>query len=1238
MYDGFDTQFVSQTNTRTVKDTWGNVDNISVTIYDKDSNDFSGTYGNSQKTYTVNTYKDRRWGRLETTQVEKTLNGGGKITRNSKFTYNSSNYLHQAIVSPSNNKYKTTTTYSYDTYGNKTQVSVTGYSTDTGSSETRTSKTEYQGNGRFIHRKHDAMGNYVTYQYNGVYGNSATGLIKNSTVYSVNSRPTKTFYDDFGRAYKIDHPDSRITLISRNWCLNCVSGSYYYESKTESGKPAVKAYYDKWGREVAKFVRSAEEDWDKVYTYYDDLGQVDYVTEPSSSSYRTTYSYNKLGQVEQVTKPNGETVSYFVNGLEQTTVDERGNSYFKYTNGFGQITKTIDPLGGEVHFVYDAYGSLKETITKADGKSSKVQSWYDSYGRKTKTTDPDKGTWTYTYNAFGELYKQKTARGHTFTLNYDKLGRKVRSYEANEGTLCWYYATNNTDNRNAYKAGKLFATAKYDGKNQSCGTSPTSSATIRKYYKYDSAERLTETRSYVGGKTYYQNTTFDGYSRPSLKTFPADSQGNRLQVKMHYTRSSGALYKITNNANGALLKEVKEFNRRRQAVEILYGNNIRSYFGYRGDTGWHTSTRVMRASSEIFYSGVTHDEMGNVKTRTTDYGANPGVGTNFTENYSYDDLNRLDYRSVSVIDRGTSMPSSFDDSIDYQYDGFGNLKKKNGVGSYRYSDAKRVHRLTSAAGFGSFAYDNNGNIRSDGIGRTFNYGSYDKPTRITKGSLYADMKYGVDRELYFKKEKRVEAGKTNLYQTIYLGSYEEVRRTGGSGSSTEHKYYVGGDIVISHRSNGTKEYSYLHKDHQGSITTVTNKNGTVIQQALFDPFGKRTQIHQASVFANASYMQPTDRGYTGHNMMDGLGIIHMNGRIYDPTLGRFLQADPHIQAPLNSQNYNRYSYVLNNPMSYTDPSGYFFKKLGKFIKKHWRTIASIAIAVYLPGAGGFWNAIGVSASNTVAVGAITGFISGGVATGSLRGALVGAFTGGMFGKLHSMAGGFGKVVAHGTVGGLGSVLNGGKFGHGFLSAGFTQAAGNVKGMFVEGARTLGDRLSNAIKAAVIGGTASAITGGKFASGAITGAFSRLLNDDAFDFKSLDDKKLLELSDPKLEVSLEAGGNKLVGLDSNGEVNGPEVALGRVTVNTSDIADVDIANMGPVALKLNKDGLVAGAKVCTHGTSGACGALSVNVDSEVARTVVHNVNVATTPQMSTLGRIRLWWTENMGVPSSAVKGN
>ena len=71
------------------------------------------------------------------------------------------------------------------------------------------------------------------------------------------------------------------------------------------------------------------------------------------------------------------------------------------------------------------------------------------------------------------------------------------------------------------------------------------------------------------------------------------------------------------------------------------------------------------------------------------------------------------------------------------------------------------------------------------------------------------------------------------------------------------------------------------------------------------------------------------RGYTGHTMVNDLNLIHMGGRTYNPVLGRFMQADPFIQAGANLQNYNRYSYVLNNPLSYTDPSGYLFKRLNK---------------------------------------------------------------------------------------------------------------------------------------------------------------------------------------------------------------------------------------------------------------------------------------------------------------------
>ena len=68
------------------------------------------------------------------------------------------------------------------------------------------------------------------------------------------------------------------------------------------------------------------------------------------------------------------------------------------------------------------------------------------------------------------------------------------------------------------------------------------------------------------------------------------------------------------------------------------------------------------------------------------------------------------------------------------------------------------------------------------------------------------------------------------------------------------------------------------------------------------------------------------RGYTGHEHLDDIGIIHMNGRIYDPRLGRMLSPDPVTQAPENGQNYNRYTYAYNNPLKFTDPSGYETQK------------------------------------------------------------------------------------------------------------------------------------------------------------------------------------------------------------------------------------------------------------------------------------------------------------------------
>ncbi|MBD3646356.1 MAG: RHS repeat-associated core domain-containing protein [Pseudomonadales bacterium] len=127
----------------------------------------------------------------------------------------------------------------------------------------------------------------------------------------------------------------------------------------------------------------------------------------------------------------------------------------------------------------------------------------------------------------------------------------------------------------------------------------------------------------------------------------------------------------------------------------------------------------------------------------------------------------------------------------------------------------------------------------------------------------------------------------------------------------------------------TGEFYYLHRDHLGSVDVITSGSGSVLERLAFDPFGGRREADWSSditppsldpILANCDKI--TCRGFTDHEHLDRTGIVHMNGRIYDPVIGRFLSADPIVQAPLYSQSYNRYAYTFNSPLSFVDPSGY----------------------------------------------------------------------------------------------------------------------------------------------------------------------------------------------------------------------------------------------------------------------------------------------------------------------------
>ncbi|MEM7206772.1 MAG: RHS repeat-associated core domain-containing protein [Pseudomonadota bacterium] len=183
--------------------------------------------------------------------------------------------------------------------------------------------------------------------------------------------------------------------------------------------------------------------------------------------------------------------------------------------------------------------------------------------------------------------------------------------------------------------------------------------------------------------------------------------------------------------------------------------------------------------------------------------------------------------------------------------------------------------------------------------------------------------------------------------------------------ATEHLHFIafGGSVVATHSqsisANSTTTYRqrYYHTDALGSVSAITNESGVVVDRYTYTVFGKRSRDALAPI-GESSTLEDFyhTRGYTGHEELLESDLIHMNGRVYDAELGRFLSADPNVQAPKSTQNYNRYSYVINNPLKYTDPSGYIFgsllnkitKEFSRFVKRYGATVFTAAVFA-LPG-------------------------------------------------------------------------------------------------------------------------------------------------------------------------------------------------------------------------------------------------------------------------------------------------
>jgi len=265
----------------------------------------------------------------------------------------------------------------------------------------------------------------------------------------------------------------------------------------------------------------------------------------------------------------------------------------------------------------------------------------------------------------------------------------------------------------------------------------------------------------------------------------------------------------------------------------------------------------------------------------------------YTENFQYDNLNRIRF----VRDAGGVLQKQ------YQYDAIGNIRYKSDVGSYAY-DPYHPHAVATA-GNNSYTYDANGNQLS-GAGRSFTWTSFNKPSGISTANGYTGFAYGANHNRVLKT--------TPTGSTAYIGKIYEQVIVNGITKDVSH-IYAGKKLVasIEQMAGLQPTIKYMHGDHLGSISVITDANGAVLERLRFDVFG--APVNPTTGAAKASFgASNTNRGYTGYEMDASTGLINMNARLYDPVLGRFISADTIVPNPGNMQDFNRYSYVLNNPL------------------------------------------------------------------------------------------------------------------------------------------------------------------------------------------------------------------------------------------------------------------------------------------------------------------------------------
>lgn len=627
--------------------------------------------------------------------------------------------------------------------------------------------------------------------------------------------------------------------------------------------------------------RSQGSPW--VKTYYDAAGREvysNYVVAKGLSSSKQ-YNYNNKGQLVQ------ESTYRAYNSIKHDyTYDSRG-----------RIISDICNTGKHTAYQYAA----NSITTTENGRT--YQKTFDRWGNVKTSSDPQT-TVSYTYASCGKPEKV-TCEGSEITMSYDEIGNQTSLEDPSAGTITYDYDAMGrvkelTDARN------IQTTTTYGALGNILTRTVGDETTTYTYGTNTNGVLLLTGISNSNGSISY---TYDNYGRQTSQTktvnghsltstYSYNSNGNIVSrtlpdnTTVYYEFDSyGYLSKIKalGNVVWEFLNNDPSHTRSKALNSLMQNKNYNSYLLL---TKMELSKDDGSIISNQAYSFNT--VTGNLTSRSC---MSP------QQTYIYDNLDRL-----------TAVCQGSDTLMTVKYGSNGNITSKTGVGNYYYNTNRR-HAVIGVSNAGNAVPNEVQNI---------DYTDFGKIEHISEGANSMTFAYTPDEERFSSVLKYLN----NIRRTVYYGDgYEEVSDDSlGNYSIT----YLGEDIIGVKRNNAVTYY-YLLTDHQGSVLGIYDASGTEKYSATYDAWGQQTVTRNDIGFL---------RGYTGHEMMPEFKLINMNGRLYDPLLARFLSPDNYVQLPDFSQSLNRYTYCLNNPLKYTDPSGEmaFIAGVAGFLKGAHRVI------------------------------------------------------------------------------------------------------------------------------------------------------------------------------------------------------------------------------------------------------------------------------------------------------------